>query len=89
MNDLRHKPWVAGKHILRYFCGTVAYGLRYSSNGGVLFLRYIYSDWGGSIFYQKSTSRYYFNLGSSMISWSSRKKGSVSHSTIDDEYIFC
>ena len=86
MNDLRHKPWVAGKHILRYFCGTVAYGLRYSSNGGVLLLGYTDFDWGGNVVDQNITSRYCFSLGSMMISWSSRNKVLVSQRTTEDEY---
>ena len=34
----RHRHWVVGKHILRYLRSTIAYGLRYASNGGVLLL---------------------------------------------------
>ena len=56
MTDPRHRHWVASKHILRYLYGTIAYGLRYASNGGVLFLGYTDSDWGGSIADRKSTS---------------------------------
>jgi hypothetical protein len=36
---------------------------------------------------QKSTSRYCFSLGSTMISWSSRKQGSIAQSTVEAEYI--
>jgi hypothetical protein len=36
---------------------------------------------------RKSTSGYCFSLGSSMISWSSRKKGSITQITIEAEYI--
>ena len=78
MTDPRHRHWVAGKHILRYFHGTIAYGIRYASNGGVLLLGYTDSNWGGSIVDQKITSRYCFILGFVMISCSSRKKGLVS-----------
>ena len=57
MTDPINGNWVAGKHILRYLRGTIAYGLRYASNGVVLFLGYIDSDWGGNIVDRKSTSR--------------------------------
>jgi hypothetical protein len=36
---------------------------------------------------QKSTSGYCFSLGSAMISWSSRKQGSIAQSTTKAEYI--
>ena len=87
MSHPRYKYWVTGKNILRYLRSTIAYGLKYASNGVVLLLVYIDYDWGGSIVDQKSTSRYCFSLGSAMISWSSRKQGSVSQRTIEAEYI--
>jgi hypothetical protein len=36
---------------------------------------------------RKSTFRYFFSLGSSIISWSRRKKGFIAQSTIEVEYI--
>ena len=36
---------------------------------------------------KKSTSGYCFSLGSTMISWSNRKQGSVALSTAEAEYI--
>jgi hypothetical protein len=68
------------KHILRY-------GLRYTSSRGVLLHGFTDPDWMGSTVDQKSTSGYCFSLGSAMISWSSRKQGSVAHSTVEAEYI--
>ena len=87
MDDPRHIHQVVGNHILRYLCGTVAYRLRYASNGGVLLLGYTDSDWGGNIVDHKSTSRYCFILGFAMISWSRRKQASIAQSTIEGEYI--
>ena len=75
MTDPRQRHWVASKHILRYLHGTIAYGIRYASIGGMLLLEYIDSDSGGNIVDLKSTSRYYFILVSSIISWSSRNQG--------------
>jgi hypothetical protein len=48
---------------------------------------FTYSDWMGSTVDRKSTSRYCFSLGSTMISWSSRKHGSIAQSTAEAEYI--
>jgi hypothetical protein len=36
---------------------------------------------------RKSTSGYCFSLGSAVISWSSRKHGSIALSTVDTKYI--
>ena len=44
-------------------------------------------DWAGIPVDRKSTFGYYFSLGSSMISWSSQKQGSIAQSTTEDEYI--
>jgi hypothetical protein len=42
-------------------------------------------QWTGRVL--KGTSGYDFSLGSAMISWSSRKQGSVAQSTAEAEYI--
>jgi hypothetical protein len=78
---------VVVKHILRYVRGTIAYGIRYTSSGGVMLHGFIDSDWMGSTVDRKSTSGFCFSLGSTMISWSSRKQGSVAQSTAEVEYI--
>jgi hypothetical protein len=87
MCEPTHIHMVAIKHILRYVRGTIAYGLRYTSSGGVMLHGYTDSDWMGSTVDWKSTSGYCFSLGSTMISWSSRKQGSIAQSTVEAEYI--
>ena len=68
MCELKHIHMVVVKHILRYVRGTIAYGLRYTSSGGVMLHRFTDSDWMGSTMDRKSTSGYCFSLGSAMIS---------------------
>ena len=87
MSDLKHIHWVATKQVLKYVRGTITYGLRYTSNSGVLLSGYANSDWDGSAVDQKSTFGYCFSMGSAMISWSSRKQGSIAQSTVEAEYI--
>jgi hypothetical protein len=87
MCDPKHIHMIAVKHILRYVRGTIAYGLRYTSSGGVMLHGFTDSDWMGSVVDRKSTSGYCFSLGSAMISWSSRKQGSIAQSTAEAEYI--
>jgi hypothetical protein len=77
MSEPRHRHWIVAKHILRYLKGSIAYGLRYTSSGGALLHGYVDSDWVGSSVDRKSTSGYCFSLGSAMISWSSKKHGSI------------
>jgi hypothetical protein len=78
---------IAVKHILRYVRGTIAFGLRYTSSGGVMLHRFTNSNWMRSTVDQKSTFGYCFSLASTMISWSSRKQGSIAQSTAEEEYI--
>ena len=48
MIDPRHVHWVAAKHVLRYLHGTIGYGIRYTSVGGVRLPGYTDSDWADS-----------------------------------------
>jgi hypothetical protein len=87
MCELKDIHMVVVKHVLKYVRGTIAYGLRYTSSGGVMLHGFTDSDWMGSTVDRKSTSGYCFSLGSSMISWSSRKQSSIAQSTSKAEYI--
>jgi hypothetical protein len=87
MVESRHFHWVATKHVLRYLRGTIGYGLRYVSGGEVRLQGYTDSDWAGSAVDRKSTSGCCFSLGSTMISWFSRKQTFVALSTTEAEYI--
>ena len=68
MSELRQVHWVATKHVLGYLCGTIVYGLRYTSSGRVNLLGYTDSDWAGCSVDRKSTSRNCFSVGLAMIS---------------------
>jgi hypothetical protein len=77
MIEPRHRHWVVENNIIRYLRGTVTYGLRYTSCGGLFLHGYVDVDWAGIPVDRKSTFRYFFSLGSTMISWSSQKHGSI------------
>jgi hypothetical protein len=47
MCELKHLHTVTVKHILRYVLGTITYGLRYTSSGGVLLHGFTDSNWMG------------------------------------------
>jgi hypothetical protein len=74
MVEPRRVHWVATKHVLRYLHGTMDFGLRYLRVGGVQLQGYTDSDWVGSAMDKKSTFGCCFNLGSTVISWFSRKQ---------------
>ena len=82
---------------MRYFKGTLDYGLSYDGDHDFTLSGYTDSDWAdsdwadsdwaGSVSDRKSTSGCCFSLGSAMISWKSRKKSSISLSIEEEEYI--
>jgi hypothetical protein len=83
----RQEHWVATKHVLRYICGTINYGLKYTASSDIQLHGFTDSDWAGSAEDRKSTSGMCFSLGSAMISWSSRKQKSIPLSTAEAEYM--
>ena len=87
MAEPRQRHWVVGKHILRYLRGTIAHGLKYTSSGGILLHGYADSDWARSPIDKKSTTGYYFSLGSTRISLCNRKQGCIAQSRVEVEYI--
>jgi hypothetical protein len=78
---------VAAKHVMRYLKGTIDYGLSYDGDHDFTLSGYIDADWVGSVFDRKSTSGCCFSLGSTMISWQSRKQSSISVIIVEAEYI--
>eukprot|EP00253_Pinus_taeda_P012051 PITA_12051 len=86
MVEPHHSHWIGAKNLLRYLCGTITHGLRYTA-GNVRLLGYTDIDWAGNVEDRKSTFGCCFSLGSALISWMSRKQKSVALSTADAEYI--
>jgi hypothetical protein len=87
MVEPRRVHWVAAKHVLRYLCGTVDYGLDYQRGDGVHLVGYTDSDWAGCVSDRKNTSGCCFGLGSAVVSWFSRKQKSVDLSSEEVEYM--
>jgi hypothetical protein len=73
--------------VLRYLKGTLDHGLWYRSDHEFGLYGYSDLDWADNIPDRKSTSGYCFSLGSSMVSWSSKKKSCVALSTAETEYV--
>jgi hypothetical protein len=70
----RHVHLVAAKHVMRYLKGTIDCGLSYDGDHDFTLSGYTDADWVGSVFDRKITSGCCFSLGSTMISWQSRKQ---------------
>ena len=73
----RHVHLVAAKHVMRYLKGTLDCGLSYDGDHDSTLSGYTDSDWVGSVFDRKRTPGCCFSLGSTMISWQSRKQSSI------------
>ena len=72
--------------ILRYLKGTLFRGLFYSAQSPLVFHAFSDADWAGDPTDCRSTTGYCFLLGSSLISWQSKKQIFVARSSIEAEY---
>jgi hypothetical protein len=72
---------------LRYLQGIIGYGLRYASSVDLSPQGYADADLARSTVDTKITSGCFITLGSTMVSWCSRKKSSMALSTTEAEYI--
>ena len=84
-----HSPgsqhWKAVRRIFRYLSGSIHLGLFYGSLPPDLHV-FSDSDWAGCYDTRVSTSGFCFMLGSSCISWLSKKQPTVATSSCEAEY---
>ena len=82
------KHWQAVKRIFRYLSGTRSLGLFYPKGGSLPPDLHAFSDsdWVGCYDTRVSTSGFCFMLGTSCISWLSKKKPSMATSSCEAEY---
>ena len=67
--------------------GTIDFGLYYDNSHEYRLYGYTDADWARSILDRKGTSGGCYSLGSTMISWFSKKQSSIALSTAEEEYI--
>ena len=77
----------AVKRIFRYLSYTPELGLFYSAASSLQLSGFSDADFGGCKLDRKSTSGTCQFLGSSLVSWSSRKQSGVALSTIEAEFV--
>ena len=88
MHSPRSKHWQAVKRIFCYLQGTIHIGLFYPKGGSLPPNLHPFSDsdWAGCYDTRVSTSGFCFMLGSSCISWLSKKQPTVATSSCEAEY---
>ena len=78
--------YAAVLRILRYLKGTLFHGLFYSAQSPLILRAFSNADWARDPTDRRSTTGYCFLLGSSLISWRSKKQTHVAHSSTEAEY---
>jgi hypothetical protein len=76
--------WYALKRVLRYFKGTMSFGIHYSRHPAVL-EGYSDTNWISDIDQIYATSGYVFTLGGDIVSWRSSKQTILTKSTMKVE----
>ncbi|XP_016667547.1 secreted RxLR effector protein 161-like [Gossypium hirsutum] len=72
----------AAKRILKYVKRTLKLGVMFKKENELRLIGYSASDWAGSLDDIKSTSGYFFTLGSGVFYRSSKKQQTVAQSTV-------
>jgi hypothetical protein len=82
-----HKPHMdAALRVLRYLKGAPGQGLFFSSQNGMSLRAFCDSDWAGCPMTRRSTTSYCVFLGSSLVSWRTKRQKTMLLSSAEAEY---
>ncbi|KAG6408054.1 hypothetical protein SASPL_131056 [Salvia splendens] len=70
---------IAAEKVLRYLKGTIGHGLHYSANSDLLINIFSDADWAACPDTRRSISGFCLLLGTSLISWRSKKQHTPDH----------
>ena len=86
MHSPRTSHLLALEHTLRYLQGTSGQGILLNASGPLTLKAFCDSDWASCSFSRRSVTGYMVLLGSSPISWKSKKQPIASKSSAEAEY---
>ncbi|KAL2242589.1 UNVERIFIED_CONTAM: Retrovirus-related Pol polyprotein from transposon RE1 [Sesamum indicum] len=78
--------WNAAMYLIRYLRGTHSSGLFFPVNNDFKLRAYSDADWASCQLTRRSTTGYCIMLGSSPVSWKTKKQNTVSRSSAEAEY---
>ena len=85
MQKARNSHWKTLIHTLNYVYSTCGQGIQLKGSDKLILQAYLDSDWGSCVDIRRSITGYILLLGSSPISWKSKKQQTVSRSSSEAE----
>ncbi|GAA0143379.1 transmembrane signal receptor [Lithospermum erythrorhizon] len=73
-------------HVVKYLRGTISHGLTYAAGTSLSVQAYCDADWAKCSITRRSVSGYCILIGSSLVSWKSKKQTTISKSSAEAEY---